>query len=106
MRTIYIDKIFLCHAENASGRRKIETDNMCGICDEALEYYRFVPKGETWRGVTCSEDFIQCIDSAGVNAAWSRFYAAHPQPTAPDGYEYRLNNDLIWELCELPAEEE
>ena len=28
------------------------------------------------------------------------------KPIAPIGYEYRLRNDLIWELRELPAEEE
>ncbi len=28
------------------------------------------------------------------------------KPTAPDGYEYRLTNDLEWELYELPAEEQ
>lgn len=28
------------------------------------------------------------------------------RPTAPEGYEYRLTNDLEWELYELPAEEQ
>lgn len=28
------------------------------------------------------------------------------KPTAPDGYEYRLTNNLEWELYELPAEEQ
>lgn len=28
------------------------------------------------------------------------------KPTAPDGYEYRLTNDLEWELYEFPAEEQ
>lgn len=106
MKTIYIDENFMCHAENAAGRRKVETENMGVICNEALEYYRFVPKGETWQGGTCTEDFIQCINSAGANEAWSRFYAAHPQPTAPEGYEYRLNDALVWELHEIPTEEE
>lgn len=28
------------------------------------------------------------------------------RPTAPDGYGYRLTEDLQWELYELPTEEE
>lgn len=40
------------------------------------------------------------------NGAGRRFYAAHPQPTAPEGYEYRLNDDLAWELHEMSAAEE
>ena len=28
------------------------------------------------------------------------------RPTAPDGYGYRLTADLVWELYELPPEEE
>ena len=28
------------------------------------------------------------------------------RPTAPEGYAYRLTNDLEWELYELPEEEE
>ena len=27
-------------------------------------------------------------------------------PTAPPGYTYRLREDLIWELCELPESPE
>ena len=28
------------------------------------------------------------------------------KPTAPDGYGYRLTDDLKWELYELPAEDQ
>lgn len=28
------------------------------------------------------------------------------RPTAPEGYGYRLTADLVWELYELPPEEE
>lgn len=32
--------------------------------------------------------------------------AIHNRPTAPDGYGYRLREDLTWELYELPVVEE
>ena len=106
MKTIYIDENFMCHAENGAGHRRIETENIGVICDEALEYYRFVPKGETWQGGTCVEDFIQCTNSTGANEAWRKFYEANPRPIAPEGYEYRLDADLAWELHGIPSEEE
>lgn len=32
--------------------------------------------------------------------------AIHNRPTAPDGYGYRMREDLTWELYELPVVEE
>ncbi len=46
--TIYIDTDFKCHVTEAAGRRAIETDRLDGLCDEAIEGYRFIPAGEVW----------------------------------------------------------
>lgn len=49
MRKIYIDTEFKCHTTNPDGVfREIETDAFEGMCDEAVEGFRFVPKGESW----------------------------------------------------------
>ena len=48
MRKIYIDSDFICHVENADGRREIETDFFDGKCNTFIEGYRYIPEGETW----------------------------------------------------------
>lgn len=46
--TIYIDGDYKCSTSAAEGRRAIETDAFDGKCDEWIESFRYVPKGETW----------------------------------------------------------
>ena len=57
MRTIYLDADYICHAENAVGRKAVETDALDNICSEALECYKFIPAHDN------KADLIQCIDS-------------------------------------------
>ena len=46
--TIYIDSDYICHIDNADGRRAIETDVFDGQSKAYIEGYRFVPAGESW----------------------------------------------------------
>ena len=46
--TIYLDSDYVCHLDNAQGRRAIETDVFDGQPKAYIEGYRYVPQGETW----------------------------------------------------------
>lgn len=45
---IYIDNDYKCHISGAEGRKAVETDFFDGKCEEWIESYRLVPKGEMW----------------------------------------------------------
>lgn len=65
---IYIDADHICHAENAEGRRAVETEAFDEIPESALAFFRFVPPGEIYGGSVCPDGFIQCLDSEMVRA--------------------------------------
>lgn len=46
--TIYIDSDYKCHVTDDGTMRAVETDFFTGRCNEFIEGYRFVPRGETW----------------------------------------------------------
>lgn len=48
MKTIYIDYAYKCHAVDDGTMTAVETDFFDGMCDAAVEGYRFVPAGEAW----------------------------------------------------------
>lgn len=48
MKTIYIDSDFKCHLTNDGTMTPVETDVFDMMCDELIEFYRFVPEGEEW----------------------------------------------------------
>lgn len=72
MKTVYIDEAYLCHAEDAEGRRAVETEAFDEIPEGALACFRFVPPGENFEGSACPEGFIQCLDSEKVRAYHER----------------------------------
>lgn len=45
--TVYIDKNYICHADNADGRRAVDAP-LDGVCSLKMETYRFIPDGESW----------------------------------------------------------
>jgi len=54
MRTIYLDKDFICHEEADEGRRKLEVDEYLDSVPD-LSCIRFVPMGEVWTRVDGTE---------------------------------------------------
>lgn len=62
MRTIYLDSNYVCHPENAEGRMEVETDALNDVCNDALEYYRYIPASYG------KSDFFQCFDSKTATA--------------------------------------
>ena len=46
--TVYLDSDYICHTENADGRRAVETDAFDGKEKAYIEGFRYVPSGETW----------------------------------------------------------
>ena len=47
--TIYIDNDCKCHVLNDGTMREFDVDYFDDKCDEFIEGYRYVPKGETWK---------------------------------------------------------
>lgn len=48
MKTIYLDSDFKCHLTDDGTMTAVETDVFDMMCDEMVEFYRFVPEGEEW----------------------------------------------------------
>jgi len=48
MRTVYIDSDYRCYTENAEGLEAVETPFFDGMCNAAVECYRYVPTERTW----------------------------------------------------------
>ena len=46
--TIYLDSDYICHTENAEGRRAFEVEFFDGQSKAFVEGYRYVPQDETW----------------------------------------------------------
>lgn len=73
MKKIYIDNEYKCHATEKEGCRAIETDIFDNLCDKSIETMVYVPSGEMYKGVICTEGFIQCTDTA-LCEAYQREY--------------------------------
>lgn len=61
MRTIYLDKDYLCHAAPSAGCTPHETDAFDGKCDEYINGYRLVPAGASWtneNGITFTGEML------------------------------------------------
>ena len=58
-------------------------------------YIHGVVVGVSAENANCTEEEYSKIKGILENA-----------PTAQDGYYYRLRDNLQWELCEMPVEEE
>lgn len=72
MKTVYLDEAFLCHAENAEGRRAVETEVFDETPESALPCFRFVPPGESYEDSVCPDGWIQCLDSEKVRACYEQ----------------------------------
>ena len=46
--TVYIDEQYICHIDNATGRRPIEDDFFKNKEKAFIEGYRYIPDGEAW----------------------------------------------------------
>lgn len=45
---IYLDADYKCHTSNDGTMREVETNFFDGKCKTFIEWYRYVPAGETW----------------------------------------------------------
>ena len=63
MKTIYIDKNFICHPNYITGRKKYVVDFLDNVPNECIEYYRYVPDGEVYihNNKKIFGEFIQVI---------------------------------------------
>lgn len=68
MKTIYIDKNFICHSNYIKGRKKYIVDFLDDVSDECIEYYRYVPDGEVYihNNKKIFGEFIQVIKADEV----------------------------------------
>ena len=61
MMTVYIDKGYKCHANQADGLTAIETDFFDGKCTAYIEGFRFVPADQMWtnpNGITYAGEMV------------------------------------------------
>lgn len=84
MKTVYLDKDFMCHTEHDKFLTEYQTDAFDTLSDNAIPYFRLVPKGEKWNGVVCNSDLIENTNPKIVNIIMKEYR---------DG-EIRLNNAL------------
>lgn len=49
MKTVYVDSNYLCHTKNDGTMEAVETGAFDELCDGAVECYRLIPEGRTWR---------------------------------------------------------
>lgn len=90
MKTIYLDKDYMCHVNNSDGMLEIKTDIFDSFCDGAIECYRFVPSGEKWQrldGKIIHGQFIQPVTPV----------------TIPDAVQTQYNRDEAAYMEELAA---
>ena len=68
-----------------------------------MRYFKVLDNGYIAGVQTVSSDGGGNITESEYNEILS---IIHNRPTAPDGYGYRLREDLTWELYELPVVDE
>lgn len=94
---IYIDDDYKCHISPADGRTAIETDYFDGMCNAAIEGYRYIPAGRTWTradGETFTgEAYMLFVDWATLDVAQRE-------------YERGLLADMQAALAESPTADE
>ena len=68
MKTIYIDKNFICHSNYITGRKKYVVDFVDDVPNECIEHYRYVPDGEVYihNNKKIFGEFIQVIKADEV----------------------------------------
>ena len=82
MRTVYLDSDYMCHVTDDGSRQEIETDCFDDLCDNAVEFMRFVPEGKTWTrpdGRVIHGEFIQATDSKKIDEYQLHAYIADMQ---------------------------
>lgn len=64
MKTIYLDKDFICHLNYVSGSKKYNVTFLDNVCDECVECYRYVPENEIYiiENKKIIGEFIQVIE--------------------------------------------
>lgn len=70
MKTIYLDKNYMCHLENDGKRAELQTDIFDGIADGAIEYYRYIPQGKSWEsenGTILHGLYVQATNSEAID---------------------------------------
>lgn len=79
MKTIFLDSEFKCHLTNDSTMLEVQTEALDGYDSKAIECFRYVPKGYTWKGSDGRErhgEFIQAFRPLEVIGAYQEQYEA------------------------------
>lgn len=80
---IYIDKDYMCHAENDGSMREFELPFFEGKCVAYIEGYRYVPQGESWTradGELFTGEMISpAVDSRVLEAIQKQYDAMLPE---------------------------
>ena len=84
MKTIYLDKNFMCHTVNEGGMVEHQTEAFDTLSNNAIPFFRLVPKGQRWNGVICGYDLVENTNPTMVNAIMKEYREG----------EIRLNNAL------------
>jgi len=93
----YIDSEYMIHTEYKEGYRQVNAEQyFANICNKSAEYYRFVPRGEEWKGGTTANDFIQCVDSNKADM-YQREYDAEKRGWT-QGYDQSTLDELESEV--------
>ena len=45
---VYIDDKYMCHKTYSPEFRRVESDILDGMCNRAVNGYRYIPAGESW----------------------------------------------------------
>lgn len=98
--TVYIDSDYVCHKENATGRRAVESTFFDGKPDVVIESYRFVPSGESWTRPDGEQFFGEMVCPATVIEPVSSAQTAYTQAKDEELLVEAELIDTITELCE------
>ena len=68
MKTIYLDKDFICHPNYIIERKKYNVTFLDNVCEECIECYRYVPENEIYivGDKKIVGEFIQVIEKDKV----------------------------------------
>lgn len=72
MKTIYLDKDYMCHLTNNGTMQEVETNIFDGTANGAIPFYRYIPADTEWvdaKGTVFHGLFIQATDSNAIDRA-------------------------------------
>lgn len=74
MKRIYINQDYLCSLSAKDGYKAVETNLFDNISDFAVNYFRYIPNGETWtdkKGNSYRGAFLFPKDEESARSIWA-----------------------------------